>query len=193
MDKGLNQQKGMTLIEVLLATMLSSLFFCYVIGIMTTGENYLSKMKQEDTMRTEMNRLKLFIEEECRESRSICIYISNEKAAGGVGAIDVRHKEHRSVLPDEITYYEGAVKKIVCDEEGKTLVNSKARTFTINSYIENNKQLFKILFQGQTLIEGVENIRIIYSGDQALLEITLYSKGNKTLIDRLILDLEYKK
>lgn len=193
MDKALDQQKGMTLIEVLLAIMLSGLFFCYVIGIMTTGQNYLSKMQQEDMMRTEMNRLKLFIEEECRESRSICIYISNEKASSSGGAIDVRHKEHRSVLPDEIKYYEGLVKKIVCDEEGKTLGNSKARTFTINSYIRNNKQLFKILFQGQTLIEGVESIQIIYSGDQALLEITLYGEGNKTLVDRLILDLEYKK
>lgn len=193
MDRASRQEKGMTLIEVLLAIMLSSLFFCYVIGIMGTGQNYLSKMEREDNMRTEMDRLKLFIEEEYREAKSVCLYISNKSTGSGIEAIDIRHKEHRSSLPDQLAYYEGFVKKIVCDEDGKSLAHSKSRTFAVHPYTKNNKQLFKIFFQGQTLIENVDNIQIIYGGDQALLEIILYDGEDMTLTDRLILDLEYKK
>lgn len=186
-----HNNKGMTLIEVMLTLVLSSLFFCCVMQFVTTGAMHNLNIRQQQELRINMNQLKLFIEEQYQEAEQICIYVVDDQT-GIKEKIDVVHDRHNPVYLQNIACVNRDLSQITYFLPQESTEKNKKRIISMVAEEKNGEVVFKIYFQGQTLISNILKIKVNYLENCARLDITLFDQYQNSLSDYVVLDLRYK-
>lgn len=165
--------KGMTLIEVILALAVSSLFFCCILDLTGRGIMMNQKIQEENNLRREMNRIKLFVEEQFDQAKKLTVYDQEDR---------IIFSTERDYIIDE----EKVLKSMIFEEK---LERHEIKWL---KYQKNNKQLFKMTYGGQTLTENIQNITIIQQEQWLFITCTLVGKIGTSLSEEILLSLTYK-
>lgn len=193
-------EKGMTLIEVVLTLVLSSLFFCCALQFVTTGTKFYVKTREMQQLRLRMNQVKLVIEEQYQEAEQVCVYVFS-KNFEDQAYVDCVHNRHNDVPVTEEDYDNQYLSHIVYTmpkemqertEEEEEELPKETTTVSMTEKEKEGEKVFKIGFQGEEVISNYLKIKTNYKNQQVRLDITIFNDTGETLEDTLQLDLRYK-
>ncbi|MEG1296105.1 MAG: prepilin-type N-terminal cleavage/methylation domain-containing protein [Niameybacter sp.] len=117
-------EKGMTLIEVVLALVLSSLFFCSILDLTGQGMAWHVNLQEEAKLRREMNRVRLFVEDRWDEARKVEIKLGKE--------VD----EHQKSL-NQMTFDYSNLDILPYEQEGEQLYKMKYGSNVVKEGIQS--------------------------------------------------------
>lgn len=195
------KEKGMTLLEVLLALILSSLFFLYAGQFLAIGTTIFTKIKTQQELRFAMNQVIRTFEEQYEEAVHLCVYIGrpNESLKVLTGCEQGLH-EQKLEEGDYTQYFLYAIDYYMPDEmdqdhqqngskEVKTSIELREHVKSID---KNRQPYFNMIFQTQAVIPHDLTIEVDVKEEYLILKITLFKNEEYYLEDQLRLDLRYK-
>ena len=104
--QGKRKEKGMTLLEVMLTLVLSSIFFCCALQFIGTGTKFYIKTKEKQELRLAMNQVMRTFEEQYEEAAHLCIYIG-ESADNLKSLSSCKYEKHskKPIMEGDYTHY----------------------------------------------------------------------------------------
>lgn len=196
------KERGITLLEVLLTLVLSSLFLSYTGQFIAVGTNIYTKIKNQQELRFAMNQVMRTFEEQYEEAAHLCIYIGTPKQRlkslngcenGLHGQKPLKEGDYTQYFLYYIDYY--MPYEMYKDshqnepKEVKTRIELKENS---KPWEEKKEHYFNIRFQKQDIIAHDLNIKVDVKEDYLILKITIFKDENHYLEDQLRLDLRYK-
>lgn len=195
------KERGMTLLEVLLALVLSSLFFLYTEQFLAIGATLFTKIKTQQELRFAMNQVIRTFEEQYEEAAHLCIYIGrpNESLKSLSGCEQGLHGQKLLEQEDYTQYFLYTIDYYMPEEmyqdhqqNGSEEVKTSIELREYVKLIDKNRQpYFHMIFQTQAVIPHDLTIEVDVKEEYLILKITLF-KEEYYLEDQLRLDLRYK-
>ncbi|MBU3810846.1 MAG: hypothetical protein H9893_04250 [Candidatus Niameybacter stercoravium] len=192
----------MTLLEVMLTLVLSSLFFCCALQFIGMGTKFYVKTREKQGLRLAMNQVMRTIEEQYEEAAHLCIYIgeSENNLKSLSGCEYGKHSRKPIIEGDYTRYFLYYIDYYMPYEMYKTKENDEKESVTTRIILkenldkkqENEEKLFKISFQRQTLINNDLKIKLDVKDEYLILNFTIFNERGTYLEDQLKLDLRYK-
>ena len=192
----------MTLLEVLLTLVLSSLFLGYTGQFIAIGTNIYTSIKNQQELRFAMNQVMRTFEEQYEEAAHLCIYIGESKqrlkSLSGCeneihGQKPLKEGDYTQYFLYYIDYYMPYEMYKDNDQnepkEGKTTIELRKNS---KPWQEKMGPYFNIRFQTQDIIAHDLNIKVDVKEDYLILKITIFKDEKHYLEDQLRLDLRYK-
>lgn len=178
-------QRGMTLIEVVCAVVLAGLFFGVFFSLIIASTSSYRKQQMGHKAWLEKQTAYYFIQEELELAKVICVYVHPEGYKDISPGTALCHGssliEGKAYLVNNLVFDENER-----DERGKFLT----KLLVLKKDNKSRDGVFEIVYQGQTLIEGVEGMTVTKVGDT--MSISAQLRTGQT-ITWTILEKEKKK
>lgn len=195
----------MTLLEVLLAIALSSIFFCMLFPTLGTLQRVVLQAEAKEMMEMDMRGALYFIEDEIRLANQVCIQLEGEWLTTEddvyVCSLYAKHKHSVSETIREdfdkqqehhiksIHFYDGTK---VEDADEESQLKKKTLQIVCKTVGVEKEKTYTISYQSQVLIEGIEDFTVREEAGQLVLTLSgATSRGGYQRI-QLIPNLQYK-
>lgn len=190
----------MTLLEVLLAIALSSIFFCMLFPTLGTLQRVVLQAEAKEMMEMDMRGALYFIEDEIRLSNKVCIQLEGDRLTTEDDVYLCKlYAEHvhpvGEMIPEDFNKQdENQVKKIVfydgtVDKSGKPT----KKTLQVTNKKIGNDRTYTLSYQSQVLVEGMKGITISEQASQLVLVLSSDTAEGEEVSMQLIPNLEYKR
>lgn len=88
--------RGMTLVEVVVATALFAIFLCLSLGLWQMALGYRRQLQQQMATTRNLEQMADFMKEEIGQAESVCIFVDQDGHLGTRDGIDIRHPQHNA-------------------------------------------------------------------------------------------------
>lgn len=188
-----DSQRGMTLMEVLLGFVLSSIFFCALSSVWLMGFKQYYGMRQEQQLFYEVQKIRQFILDEVDVAEMVCIYVYPDEVGHSVQTIDLAHKSHNTegvVVPRG---QEMHIKEIIFDKGKVSKWSLDLSTRLKRVFLTGEADVFELNFQGNPLTEQVTKWMLRKEGDVSYMTLEVRGRAGESHVFTFTLPLEDKE